>query len=136
MVLTKIVKFGDINPSSHYYFEKAVNDNLCDLERAGGFIMNVRMERYPVGDVAFFYAYILYNNKRNGIEKVENHQKPVMVEPEKREMTYHGADMWEAPVELKEIFERLMQGKDVSNVEIKSLDEYAVDVKLGNLTGK
>lgn len=147
MVLNKIVKFGDINPSSHYYFEKAVNDVLCDLEREGCFIMNVRFERYAAAELsvldgklavgngsAYFFAYILYNKKRNGIEKLEDRSKPVLQQPEGIEAldrTYKGVDMYKAPVELKAIFERLTGGKDVSKKEIKELDEYVFDMKTG-----
>lgn len=61
MVLNKILKIEDIQENSHYFFEKHVNDCLADLAREGAYIINVRFERCPIGEQAFFFAYILYN---------------------------------------------------------------------------
>lgn len=160
MLLSKIIRFKNIHEGSHYYFEKAVNDALGDIQRIGGYIMSVWFERHfdrfdepskkedpgeNSGSGEYFYAYILFNNSRHTKGPIEDRSKPVLAvsvfEPgvvegirkaqERADVTkYRGVDMTDAPPELQAIAERLITGKSVPRIEYEQLEEYITEKKL------
>lgn len=82
MIQSKIIKFGNIQRESFLLFEQCVNQRLSNIERDGGYIMNVRFDKsydsgsgtsdIPSGD--YFYAFILFNTeRRNGSQSEKNH---------------------------------------------------------------
>lgn len=155
MVISKIIKFENMQPNSHYYFEKAVNDVLGDIQRVGGYIMNVRFEKQteefnftPAGAPGlpkiykdYFYAYILFNHHGRKMDgPVEDRSKPVLDLPQEvfeskspDVIEYKGIDVTKMPVDIQAICERLMIGNAVSAAEHKELAAWVEDYKLSHL---